>query len=112
MNIWQKKSRVVGNKFLSLHHLCKRPDNNYSKFKFDNYFLKQNFVKICNTPLKHNLKDAGYFTCVSIKPFKKTFLKHICNDVYDFLSSKVDSLLNQQWYGIKFSLIKMMQWHQ
>ena len=60
--------------------------------------MKQNFVKILTTHLDHNLKDAGYFIRVSIKSFKKSFLKHVCNDVYDFLSSKADSFPNQQWH--------------
>ena len=93
----EKDSRVVGNKFLPLHRLYKRPEYKYSKNKLDNSFLKQNFVKILTTHLDHNVKDAGYFIRVSIKSFKKFFLKHICNDVYDFLSSKADSFPNQQW---------------
>ena len=92
----EKDSRVVGNKFLPLHGLYKRPEYNYSKNKLDNSFLKKNFVKILTTHLDHNLKDAGYFIRVSIKSFKKSFLKHICNDVYDFLRSKADSFPNQQ----------------
>ena len=86
----EKDSRVVGNKFLPLHRPYKGPEYNYSKNKLDNSFLKQHFVKILTTHLDHNLKVAGYFICVSIKSFKKSFLKHICNDVYDFLSSKAD----------------------
>ena len=43
---------------------------------------------------------------VSIKSFKKSFLKHICNDVYDFLSSKADSFPNQQWYEMTLDLIE------
>ena len=38
--------------------------------------------------------------------FKKSFLKHICNDVYDFLSSKADSFPNQQWYEMALDLIE------
>ena len=68
--------------------------------------MKKNFVKIFTTPLDHNLKDAGYFVRVSIKSFKKSFLKHVCNDVYDFLSSKADSFSNQQWYGMTLDLIE------
>ena len=83
----EKESRVVGNGFLPLHRLYKRPDYNHSKIKLGNSFLKQNFVKILTAHLDHNLKDAGYFILVSIKYFKKPFLKHVCNDVYDFLSS-------------------------
>ena len=92
----EKDSRVVGNKFLPLHRLCKRPEYNYSKNKLDNSFLKQNFVKILTTHLDHNLKDTDYFIRVSIKSFKKSFLKHICNDLYDFLTSKADSFLNHE----------------
>ena len=102
----EKDSRVVGNKFLPLHRLYKRPEYNYSKNKLDNSFLKQNFVKILTTPLDHNLKDAGYFIRVSIKSFKKSFLKHICNDVYDFLSNKADLFPNQQWYEMTLDLIE------
>ena len=102
----QKKSRVVGNKFLPLLCLYKRPDYNYSKIKLDSSFLKQNFVKILDTRLGHNLKDAGCFIRVSIKPFEKSFLKHVCNNVYDFLSSKADSFLNQQWYELTLDLIE------
>ena len=50
---------------------------NYSKKKLDNSFLIQNFVKIRTTHLDHNLKDAGYLVRVSIKSFKKSFLKHM-----------------------------------
>ena len=82
----EKESRVVDNKFLPLHRLYKSPDYNYSKIKLDSSFLKLNFVKILTTHLDHNLKDAGYFIRVSIKPFKKSCLKYVCN-VYDFLSS-------------------------
>ena len=95
----EKDSRVVGNKFLPLHRLCKCPEYNYSKNKLDNSFLKQNFIKILTTHLDHNLKDAGYFIRVSIK----SFLKHTCND---FLSSKADSFPNQQWYEMLLDLIK------
>ena len=90
----EKNIGVVGNKFLPLHGLYKRPNYNYSKIKLDNSFLKQSFVKILTTHLDHNLKDAGYFIFVSIKSFKKSFLKHVCNYVYDFLSSKSDSFSN------------------
>ena len=76
---------------------CKRPEYNYSKTKLDNSFLKQNFVKILTTHLDHNLKDASYFVRVFSKSFKKSFLKQVCNDVYDFLSSKANSFPNQQW---------------
>ena len=86
----EKESRVVGNKFLPLHRLYKRPNYNYSKIKLDNSLLKQNFVEILTTHLDHNLKDAGCFVRVSIKSSKKSFFKHVCNYVYDFLSSKAD----------------------
>ena len=102
----EKDSRLVGNTFLPLHCLCKRSEYNYSKNKLDNSFLEQNFVNTLTTHLDHNLKDAGYFICVSIKSFKKSFLKHICNDVYDFLSSKADSFPTQQWCGMTLHLIK------
>ena len=97
--IAEKDSRVVGNKFLPLPRLYKCPEYNYS-------FLKQNFVQILTTHLDHNLKDAGYLIRVSIKSFKKFFLKHIYNDVYNFLSSKGDSFLNQQWYEMTLHLIE------
>ena len=32
----EKESRIIGNRFLPLHHLCKCPDYNYSKIKLDN----------------------------------------------------------------------------
>ena len=68
--------------------------------------MKQNFVKIFTTYLDHKLKDPGYFIPVSIKSPKKCFLKHVCNDVYDFLSSKADSFPNHQWYEITLNLIE------
>ena len=68
--------------------------------------MKQNFVKILTTHLDHNLKDAGYFIRVSIKSFKKSFLKHIWNDVYDFVCSTADSFPNQQWYEMTSDLIE------
>ena len=74
----------------------------YSKIKLDNSFLKQNFVKIITTHLDNNLKDAGYFIRVSIK----SFLKHKCNDVYDFFSGKADSFPNQRWYEMTLDLIE------
>ena len=73
----EKKSRVVGNKFLLFHCLYKRPGYHYSKIKLDDSFLKQNYAKILTAHLDHNLKDAGYFICVSSKSFKKSFLKHV-----------------------------------
>ena len=33
-------------------------------------------------------------------------MKHVCNDVYDFLSSKAGSFPNQQWYEITLDLIE------
>ena len=98
----EKESRVVGNMFLPLHSLYKRLDCNYSKIKLDNSF----FVKILTTHLDHNLKDAGCFIRVSIKSFKRTFLKHVCNDVYDFLISKVDSFPNHQWFEMTLDIIE------
>ena len=68
--------------------------------------MKQNVVKVYTTHLDHNLKDAGYFFRVSIKSFKKSFLKHVFYNVYDFLSSKADSSPNQQWYEITLDLIE------
>ena len=56
--------------------------------------------------LDHNLKDVGYFIPVSIKSFKKSFLKHVCNDVYDFFSSKADSFPNQEWFEITLDFIE------
>ena len=32
-------------------------------------------------------------------------MKHVCNDIYDFLSNKADSFLNQQWYETTLDLI-------
>ena len=57
----EEETRVVGNTFLLLHRLYKRPDYNLSKTKPNNSFLKQNFVKMITTHIDHNLKDAGYF---------------------------------------------------
>ena len=37
----ERKSRVIGNKFLPLHCLCKGPDYNYSKIELNDSFLKQ-----------------------------------------------------------------------
>ena len=68
--------------------------------------MKKSFVKILTTHLDRNLKDAGYFIRVSIKSFKKPFLKHVCNDVYDFLSSKADSFSKEQWYEMILDLIE------
>ena len=82
----EKGSRVVGNKFLQLIVYT----NVQIKIKFDNSFSKQNFLKILTTHLDHNLKDASYFVRVSIKSFKMSFLKHVCNNVYYFLGSKED----------------------
>ena len=58
------------------------------------------------TYLGHNLKDAGYFIRVSIKYFKKTFMKNLYNNAYDFLSSKADSLPSQEWYEMTLDLIE------
>ena len=33
-------------------------------------------------------------------------MKHICNDAYDFLSSKADSFFNQQWYEMTLDIIE------
>ena len=41
-----------------------------------------------------------------MKSFKKSFLKHIFNDVSDFLSSAADSFPNQQWYEMTLDLIE------
>ena len=41
-----------------------------------------------------------------MKSFKKSFLKHVGNDVYDFLSNKSDSFPNQQWYKMTLDLIE------
>ena len=49
---------------------------------------------------------AIFFIPVSIKSFKKFFLKHLRNDVYDLLSSKSDSFPNRQWYEMILDLIK------
>ena len=51
----EKDSRVVGNTFLPLHRLFKRPEYNYTKIKLDNFFLKQNFVEIFTTHPDQNL---------------------------------------------------------
>ena len=67
--------------------------------------MKQNFVKNLTTHLDKNLEDAGYFIRVTIKSFKKSFLKNVCN-VYDFLSSKADSFPNQQCYEMTLDLIE------
>ena len=106
--VTEKESTVVSNKFLPLDRLYKRPDHNCCKIKLDNSFLTQNFVKILTTHLDHNLKDPGYFIRVSIniKSFKKSFMKQVCNDAYDFFNSKTDSFPNQQCYEMTFDLIE------
>ena len=68
--------------------------------------MKQNSVKTLTRHLDHNVKDACYFICLSIKSFKKSFMKYVCNDVYDFLSSEADFSPNQHWYETTFDLIK------
>ena len=102
----EKDSGVVGNGFLPLHHLYRRPEYDCSKNELDTSFLKQNFVKVLTPHLDHNLKDAGYFIRVSIKSFGESFLGHVCNSVYGFLSSKADSFPNQQWYEMTLDLIE------
>ena len=67
--ITEKDSTVVGNKFLPLLSLYKRPEYNYSKTELDNSFFKQDFVKILTTHLNNKLKYAGHFICVFIKSF-------------------------------------------
>ena len=105
MNKWQEKeSRLFNKKFLPLHCLYKHPNYNNSKIKLDNSLFKQSFVKVLTTHLDHNLKDAGYFIYVSIKYFKKSFLKHVCDDVYDFHIKKADSFPNQQWYEMTLDI--------
>ena len=37
---------------------------------------------------------------------KKSLLKHACNDVHDFLTSKADSFPNQKWYKMTLDLIE------
>ena len=92
----EKESRVAGKKFLLLHRLHNRPPYNDNRTKLDNSFLKSHFVKILTTHLDYNLKDAGYFIGVSIKSFKKSALKHISSDIYDFISNKPDNFPNEQ----------------
>ena len=77
----------------------------------DNSFMKQNFVKISTPQINHNLKIARYFVRVSMKSFKKSFLKHECNDTCNFLSSNVDSFPNQQWYEMALDLIDYRIWN-
>ena len=105
MNIWQKKRVQLLES--SYHYIVyTNVQINYFKIKLDNSFLKQNFIKIFTTHLSHNLKDAGYSICVSIKSFNKSFLKHVWNYVYDFLSSKADSFPNQLWHKMTPDLIE------
>ena len=52
------------------------------------------------------MKDAGYFIRVSIKSFKKSALKHISSDIYDFISNKPDNFPNEQWYDMALDLIE------
>ena len=69
--------------------------------------MRQNFVKILTTHLDHNLKHAGYFIRVSITSFKKSFLKHVCNDVYDFLGNEAERFPNnRKWYQMTLDLIE------
>ena len=51
-----KDSRVVGNKFLLLQRLYKRPEYNYSQIKLDKSLLKENFLEMFITHLDHNSK--------------------------------------------------------
>ena len=102
----QKESRVVGNNFLPLDCLYKRPDYNYFKIKLENSFLKQNFVKILTANFDHNLKNACYFIRVSMKSFKMSFLKHAFIDVYYFLSGKAYSFPKRKWYEMILDLIE------
>ena len=67
--------------------------------------MKQNFVKIPTTHLDPNLKDAGCLIRVFIESFKK-FLKHVCNDVYNFISRNVDLFPNQQRHEMTLDLIE------
>ena len=97
----EKESGVVCKKFSPVHCLYKSPDYNYSKIKPDSSFLKQNFVKILTT----QKMLAVLFVFLS-NPLQKSFLKHVCNGVYDFLSRKVDSFPNQQWYEMTLDLIE------
>ena len=107
----EKDSRVIGNKFLPLKRSHDRPPYNANKNKHENSFLRHNFVKVLTRHLDHNLKDTGYFIRVSIKSFKKSFLKHISNDIYDFLSNKSDGFPNQQWYEMALDLIESRIYH-
>ena len=93
----EKEIRVLYN-----FKVYKRPDYSNSKIKLDNSFLKKFFVKTVTTYLDYNLKDAGYFICVSIN----SFLKHVCNDVSDLLRRKPDSFPNQHWNEMTLVLIE------
>ena len=74
--IAEKKNRVLGNKVSPFCRVYKLPDYINSKIKLDNSFLKHSFPKILATSLHYNLKDDECFISVSIKSFKKSFLKY------------------------------------
>ena len=97
---------MVSKKFLPLHRLYNRPSYNANKTKLDNSFLKNNFLKILQTHLDVNIKDAGYFIRVSIKSFKKSALKLISTNLFDFISAKPKDFPNHQWYDMTLDLIE------
>ena len=107
MNIWQKRKLELLGKS-SYHYLVYTNVHVIITLKLNFIILdlKENVVKILTTHLDHNLKDAGYFIRVSIKSFKKSFFRHLCNEVHGFLSSKADSFPNQQWYKMRLDLIE------
>ena len=102
----EKECRVVSKKFLPLNRVHKRPPYNGNRIKLDNSFLKNNFLKILQTHLDVNIKDAGYFIRVSIKSFKKSELKFIATNIYDYVSNKPQNFPNQQWYDMALDLIE------
>ena len=103
----EKDCRIIGNKFLPLKRLHDRPAYNVHKAKLDNSFLKSNFLKILQTHFDADLKNAGYFIRVSIKSFKKSALKFISSNIYDFIGTKTNNFPNQQWYYMALDLIEL-----
>ena len=102
----EKECKVVSKKFLPLHRAHNRPPYNVNRTKLDNSFLKENFLKILQTHLDVNIKDAGFFIRVSIKSFKKSALKFISTNIYDFVSNKPNDFPNHQWYNMALDLIE------
>ena len=70
----EKDSGVVGNGFLPLHCLYRRPEYDCSKNELDTSFLKQNFVKVLTPHLDHNFKRCWLFYSCFHQIFWRVFL--------------------------------------